>query len=40
MREWPAEIRVVHGEPQAKQTLTAQLRKQHGRLNRALDVLR
>lgn len=40
MREWPAEIRVVHGEPQAKQTLTAQLRKQYGRLNRALDVLR
>jgi metallo-beta-lactamase family protein len=40
MREWPEEVRVVHGEPQAKQTLTAQLRKQYERLNRPLVVLR
>lgn len=39
MREWPEEIRLVHGEPQAKQGLAAQLRKQYERSNCPLDVL-
>lgn len=38
MQQWPTEIRVVHGEQQAKQALAAQLRKQYERLNRPLDV--
>jgi len=39
MHQWPREIRVVHGEPQAKQVLAAQLHKQYERSNRLLDVL-
>ncbi|WP_336605433.1 MBL fold metallo-hydrolase RNA specificity domain-containing protein [Stutzerimonas stutzeri] len=39
MQEWPREIRVVHGEPQAKQVLAAQLHKQCERSNCLLDVL-
>ncbi|WP_312678768.1 MBL fold metallo-hydrolase [Stutzerimonas nitrititolerans] len=39
MQQWPTEIRVVHGEQQAKQALAAQLRKQYGRSNRVLDMI-
>jgi metallo-beta-lactamase family protein len=38
-REWPREIRVVHGEPQARRALTAQLRKQYEQLNSPLDMI-
>ena len=40
MQERPAEIRVVHGEQKAKQTLADQLLKQYEQLNRPLDVIR
>lgn len=39
MWQWPRVIRVVHGEPKAKQALAAQLHKQYERSNCPLDVL-
>ncbi|MBF6616227.1 MAG: MBL fold metallo-hydrolase [Candidimonas sp.] len=40
MQRWPPEIRIVHGEQQAKQTLATQLRKEYERLNHFLNVIR
>lgn len=39
MQQWPTEIRVVHGEQEAKQALVAQLRKRYERSNYPLTMI-
>lgn len=39
MREWPRQIRIVHGEAQAKQALASHLRGRYEDKNRQVDII-